>query len=605
LQALTEIKSDSFRQYLYAEDVQALIYPTSLSLLQRGQGNGLLLWADRLRTAAQVTIYRLFPQPEAALLSGILIGDDHDLPSDVQEAFQNSGTSHIIAISGFNMAIVAGLVTLLVGSLLPRRQGFGIIVFAVAFYTLLTGATPSVLRAAVMSVVGLLGALIGRRQMGINSLAFTAALMCLVNPFLPWNVSFQLSFAATLGLVWYAAPLEEAVFGFARRLIPAAWVQQLLGWIAEFFFCTLAAQITTLPVMIYHFQRLSLGALLANVLVLPPQSALMILGGAATLAGLLLPALGQVLAYPAWVLLAYTIRLVSLLGALPGEVLFVETIPLWAVALIYLGLFFCSPDGGSMLGMFKDLLKPALLLVGLWLLAAVLARYALSLPDGKMNITMLGGSTQPTLLVRTPGGDTLLLNGATQSADLSSAVARRLSPFERYLGIWLLSDSGEAVLQEFSLLNQRFVPRQVYLADDLPKTAAWRRMANTLAQQGVLYNSLENNQQLTLGEGAFLQVVAEKQGQMTLLLTWHKLCLLIPGGLEVENNPRWKGCWLVLAENDLNGDKTLQSWKALGAQAVLVSGAKETLPASWLDTTRRGWIEIKSDGEQVWIKSER
>jgi len=327
LSALEDGTRPDIREALYRQDVLARMPYAGAVLLEHDQGSWWLGAADSLRTRSQQLIYALFPQPEAALLSGILIGNDNDLPLDLQTAFQDTGTAHIIAISGFNMAIVAGLLTLLAGRLLPRVWVILPVSAGIIFYTLLTGATPSVVRAALMGVMGLLGGVVGRRQTGINSLVFTAAAMSLFDPFLPWGVSFQLSFGATLGLVLYAEDFEALALGFASRFLPHGWARQVSSWVGEVFLCTLAAQITTLPVMLYHFQRLSLSALLANILVLPPQSGVMLLGGLALLLGALLPALGHLAAYPAWVLLAYTTRMVSLLARVPGGVLYVEKIP--------------------------------------------------------------------------------------------------------------------------------------------------------------------------------------------------------------------------------------------------------------------------------------
>ena len=475
LTSLTELEADGFRQYLYRQGIQAQMSFARVRLLQRNQGNFIVQAAGMVRALAQDCIYRLFPQPEAALLAGILVGNDNDLPQNIQQAFQDSGTAHIIAISGFNMAIIAGLITLMLGRLLPGGKSLPLVVAVIIFYTMLTGASPAVVRAAVMSVMGVVGALVGRRQLGINSLLFTAALMCLFSPQLPWNISFQLSFSATLGLIWYAEPLQEAVFDWRERLLPTAWAQQTAAWIGEFVLCTLAAQLTTLPVMLYHFQRLSLSALLANIVVLPVQSFLMILGGLAVLVGLVLPPLGQLFAYPAWVLLSYTIRMVTLLAALPAGVLFTGSLPLWFMVLIYVLLFLGSSGVALALQHLKGLMKPVVILTVLGLTAVILIRYALSLPQGNMQVILLGEDDQISVLLRTPGGQTLLINGATTTGDLSAAVSARLSPFERYLDAWLLTNDESQTLQEFYLLNQRFIPRQVYLSESSSNSLSLRR----------------------------------------------------------------------------------------------------------------------------------
>ena len=143
------------------------------------------------------------------------------------EAFQQTGTAHIIAISGFNISILAGLFVRGFGRFTRRWVAVVLALLSISFYTLLVGAQPSVVRAAIMGAVGLFGPLLGRRQVGANSLAFVAALMCLFDPTLPWDISFQLSFSGTLGLVLFADPLLNGLRACWRAGCPLRWRAEL------------------------------------------------------------------------------------------------------------------------------------------------------------------------------------------------------------------------------------------------------------------------------------------------------------------------------------------------------------------------------------------
>ena len=155
----------------------------------------------------------------------------------------------------------------------------------IGLYTILVGVDASVVRAALMGGLSLLAAQFGRRQEGINSLAFVATLMAIVNPHVLWDVGFQLSFTATLGLILYAEPLSQWFTWAASRFLPAAAAVRLAKPVGEYFLFTLAAQVLTLPVILYHFQRLSWISLLANPLILPAQPPVMIMGGISVLGG--------------------------------------------------------------------------------------------------------------------------------------------------------------------------------------------------------------------------------------------------------------------------------------------------------------------------------
>jgi competence protein ComEC len=123
----------------------------------------------------------------------------------------------------------------------------------VGLYTVFVGGDPAVFRAAILGGLALFAAQIGRRQAGLNSLGLAALVMMLLDPYVLWDVGFQLSFAATLGLVLYAEPLQLGFEKLALRRLSAEYVERMSGPVSEYFLMTLAAQVTTLPIIMYHF----------------------------------------------------------------------------------------------------------------------------------------------------------------------------------------------------------------------------------------------------------------------------------------------------------------------------------------------------------------
>jgi competence protein ComEC len=220
LETPTETELFSYRAYLARQDILSVLSRAEASLLLEGQGNPILTGIYALKDKAQAVIYRIFPDPEASLLAGILLGEEKGIPAHVQTAFKDTGTSHIIAISGFNMTIIAGLFAGSFGRLLGPRKGALAAVLGIGLYTILVGANAAVVRAAIMGGLSIFARQVGRRQHGLNALAFTAAVMALFNPQVLWDIGFQLSVAATLGLVLYAEPLSQAFKRVASRYIP-------------------------------------------------------------------------------------------------------------------------------------------------------------------------------------------------------------------------------------------------------------------------------------------------------------------------------------------------------------------------------------------------
>ena len=232
----------SYRDYLARKGIYTYLAYPLIRVTADPSGGGLMAAVYRLRAAGVALVMRLFPAPESHLLAGILLGADAGMPAALTAAFQATGTAHIIAISGFNMAVLSGLFLGLFSKLLTRWWAALAAVVALAGYSLLVGGGASVLRAAIMCALAIAAAQIGRSAGAFNALMLSAGVMCLFDPNLPWDVSFQLTFAATAGLMLYAGPLQGWFAGWARRRLPGWLAGRIVGPVGEYILCTLAAQ---------------------------------------------------------------------------------------------------------------------------------------------------------------------------------------------------------------------------------------------------------------------------------------------------------------------------------------------------------------------------
>ena len=169
----------SYRAYLARQDIYTYLTYPRVHWIHKDAGNPLIAAIYRLRDWSYREVYHLFPAPEAPLLAGILLGIDSDMPDSLADAFRDTGTAHVIAISGFNIAILAELFSKLFGKVVSRWWATLLSIFAISLYTLMVGAAPSVVRAAIMGSFSLIALQIGRRSAGLNTLGLTAALMCL------------------------------------------------------------------------------------------------------------------------------------------------------------------------------------------------------------------------------------------------------------------------------------------------------------------------------------------------------------------------------------------------------------------------------------------
>jgi competence protein ComEC len=232
-----------------------------------------------IRERAEAAMGRGMPEREAGLARGFVLGEDERIDARTKEDFRRSGLSHLLAVSGQNVALLALLALPLLAALgIPLRARLVWVLGLIAVYVFLAGADPSIQRAGVMGGLAVLATLAGRRSSRFYALALAAVVTLAVNPRIAADVGWQLSFAAVLGILLLATPLREAI---AARIGSQGWRRGLADGAAM----TIAATIATGPLIAYHFEALSTTTLLANLLALPAVAPAMWLGMIAAAAG--------------------------------------------------------------------------------------------------------------------------------------------------------------------------------------------------------------------------------------------------------------------------------------------------------------------------------
>ena len=295
-----------------------IFYPTISSVIP-ANNDSFMANVYTFKTRAYHRLQTLMPFPESELIAGIVLGIESRIPEYLQEAYRLTGTAHIIAISGFNITLLATSVSLLCNRIFPYRIGALISIVVIALYTLLVGAQPAVLRAALMGILAIPATLIGRKVIGVHALAIAAACMTLENPYILWDIGFQLSFCATFGILTFVDYFTEKVDRFLNR-IAAPSREWLLGIIKENVLTTLSAQIATLPILIKYFGQLPLIAPLVNMLILPLQPFLMEAGGIAVLLSMGCYPLGRIIGLLTWIPAAFNDQIILLFAQIPATV---------------------------------------------------------------------------------------------------------------------------------------------------------------------------------------------------------------------------------------------------------------------------------------------
>jgi competence protein ComEC len=362
-------------------------------------------WAQTVRALVGRSIVASFPSREAGLLLGLAVGDDSRLDPIVERDFRASGLSHLLVVSGGNVAMVLAPVLALGAALrLSRWPRFALGLGITAFFVVLTGAEPSVMRAGVMAGLALVGVLLGRPRSSASILSAAVVGLLALDPTLVWSVGFQLSVAATAGMIALATPISERV-----RFLPKP-VAMALG-------ATLSAQIGVTPVLLFYFHEVPLSTILANVLAFPAVAPALLLGLLAAGAGLLAESAGDAIAFVALLPMRYLIAVADGLARSPLPwITGGGALTLVLGLAIALGLTWWLRSGRR---------APRTALV-LCLALAPLAVWTNALSSGapaSLSARFLDVGQGDATLLTSPGGATVLVDGGPDPAIVATALS--------------------------------------------------------------------------------------------------------------------------------------------------------------------------------------
>ncbi|MEK7186856.1 MAG: ComEC/Rec2 family competence protein, partial [Patescibacteria group bacterium] len=328
----------NYPQYLAKDGIYYTVSFAKVEIISNGHGNWLKSSLYGIKRSFVGKIKEILSEPEASLLSGLIVSGKDAMPAGILEEFRRAGVVHIVVLSGFNITIIADFIRKFfektfsrihsLGQLGPRLAA-GISVFGIIAFILMTGAEPTVMRAGLMVLAVVAGKIFGRTYSASRALLAAAFLMILQNPkILVFDRSFQLSFLATLALI-HVAPIAEKYL----RWVTEKWGMRTL--VAT----TIATQIVVLPFLVYAMGNFSVVSLPANILVLPIIPATMLLGFLAGIVAYANAYIALPISFLAHILLSWILGVSSFLGNLPLASVSVHSFSIWVMFFVY-GLLF-------------------------------------------------------------------------------------------------------------------------------------------------------------------------------------------------------------------------------------------------------------------------
>ncbi|MBM3174744.1 MAG: DNA internalization-related competence protein ComEC/Rec2 [Chloroflexi bacterium] len=651
-----------YKGFLARQNIYSITNYPRIEVTDTNKGLKPLAWIYSLRNRLSGSLTQALSGPQASLAKGILLGLRGDISPSMMDAFSRTGTAHLLAISGINLTIVMGIF-LSAGIWLLGRRRFVYIWLALGIiwlYALVTGMKAPVVRATIMGSMLLLGEYLGRQRSTTTALTFAAAIMVGIDPLILWDASFQLSFLAMAGLA-FIAPLIQTlakkatanVIGTDIATTPAC------NFIIDSFAVTLAAIIATWPVTAYNFNILSLVGLPATFFALLAMPGIIVTTAITSIVGLFLPILAKIVGYISWLFLSYFMLVIKTFDKLPFASVKADSIQTWQVWLYYALLAaitvttLCWKQLSNFL---RGMASETRLLVGKastfvptkykgWIFFALLASVCIvwtaiiQIPDDKLHISVLDVGQGDAILIQTPNGQDILIDGGPSPRAISLALGEKLPFWDRTIDLIVLTQpQADHLTGLVEVLNNYKVgliiePNIEYNSEIYQE---WDRLVKV---KDIKHKITHSGQEIELGHGLRIDVLNPPPGLLNgtsddvdnnglvLRLSYNDVSFLFTAdiGLEAERHlvaqrAKIKSTVLKAAHH---GSKTSTSSEFLAVVdpevAVISVGSSNRLNLPNPEVTGRlikqlgenrvyttannGTIEFITDGKRLWAKN--
>lgn len=349
-------------------------------------------YADKVVRMTRERITQIFfnsmPKNDADFISSVILGQ-YNIEEDVLSSFRVTGLTHIIAVSGFNFGILTLFMMFVLNILHIRRYSPFVIIPLLLIYTFITGAPPSAVRAVIMACMALIAASIGRENNPINAISFAATMILFFNPLMLFDIGFQLSFIATLSILLLYKPIKGIINIKSEKMKEALSV-------------TLAAQIGTIPIIIYFFHNISIISLLPNILIVPIVSVAVVLGFLSAILGLIYMPLSIPLNLINIPVVEIVLHLTRIFSQIPHASISVSQPPVYMMLCYYAVLILLTSN-------LSRKIKISVVSTMLFLLMAVFAIN--SFTPKNLEIIFLDVGQGDSTFLMTPDGKSILIDG--------------------------------------------------------------------------------------------------------------------------------------------------------------------------------------------------
>lgn len=517
-----EFDGFNYRGYLANQNIFAVMTYPIIEVTEANTGFSPMGWIYSVRDRLAVKLSQILPEPQASLAQGILLGLRGNIPQSLKDDFAHTGTSHILAISGQNLSILAGMLVSLGIWIFGRRHYIYVwlALAVIVFYTVLTGLSAPVVRASVMAGMFLFAELFGRQKSAFTGIAFAAAVMIGISPEILRDASFQLSFLAMAGLVFIAPFLQN----LTRKAVSVTLGEENIpsraaNIVLDSLMVSLASVIAVWPVIAYYFDIVSLVAPLATLLALPVFTGIIVVSAAAALLGIAFLPLGIAIGWLDWLFLSYFLWVVRLFALWPasyfktamvnGTFLIVYYAALIAVILLVANrkrVLSAVSLAFEKTAEFVGRLKIKWVVTPLVLIAALLATAIFTLPDDDWHVSFLDVGQGDAILIQ-HGNQQILVDGGPSPQAINLELGKRMPFWDRTIELVISTHPDADHLSGLDEILQRYGVAQVMVSGMDAETALNEQWEQSLLGKGISVIQATAGQRISLADDVFIEVI--------------------------------------------------------------------------------------------------
>ncbi|WP_378953737.1 DNA internalization-related competence protein ComEC/Rec2 [Pelosinus sp. sgz500959] len=587
----------------------------------------LAIWRDRMIKSMQ----KVMPESHAAILAGMLFGGYGGIPHDIVADFATTGIVHILSVSGSHIALVVGVVTA-IGTSVVRRFTLPMILIPlvaatiVTFYAVLCGLTPPVLRSLIMGLIALLAVCFERENDAKNSLLLSALGMIVYEPTLIFDLSFQLSFASTAGLVFLNGKLVKMMASLPLGLAKALAV-------------TIAAQLGVLPFIAWYFNSFSLSSFVANLLIVPLIEGIVILGLFGAVAGLMMGILGNIIMVICSLLINVVIQCSAWLAAVPGAKVYIPPIGISGGLVYYALLAWVYGYKPKNMVSLTELIQKWPRQSAIFAFVVVILIIVDKIYPRPMYVHFIDVGQGDATLITTPHGRTILVDtggvvGNTNDFDIGDRV---VVPYLKHYGVLAIdylflthghqdhAGGAAAVARELTVRNS-MLARETH-------TQPVRNLINEGKKQGSTFIAVYEGQRIDL-DGVVIRVIhaansmhigQNNEVSSVIQICYGKQSFLLTGDLEgqgeediLASGKNIKSTVLKVGHHGSKTSSTIDFVKAVAPEYAVISVGKnnrfghphrDTIQRFFVQksqvyrTDQQGAIVFKTDGEKIEVNT--